>query len=155
MSTPPASRLHLGQLLAQLTRLFQDELFTGLIDAGLTEARVPHTHVTAYIKADGSRLTELAAQARMTLPAMAELVDDLQRLGIVERRPDPRDRRAKLICLTEAGWEAMRTARGIIATIEAEWAQRVGAERFESAAQTLDALLRDLTAAADSPTQSR
>ena len=50
---------------------------------------MPHTHVTAYIKAEGSRLTDLAAQARMTRPAMAELVDDLERLGIVERRPDP------------------------------------------------------------------
>jgi len=137
-------RLHIGQLLVQLTRAFQTELFERLVAAGLTDARVAHTHVTAYITADGSRLTELAAQARMTLPAMSELVDDLQRLGIVERRPDPRDRRAKLICLTEAGWEAMRTARRAIAEIEAEYAERVGPERFESAARTLDALLRSL-----------
>jgi DNA-binding MarR family transcriptional regulator len=130
----------------QLTRLFQTELFERLIAAGLTDARVPHTHVTAYIKADGSRLTELAAQARMTLPAMSELVDDLQRLGIVERRPDPGDRRAKLICLTDSGWQAMRTARRIIAEIEADYAARVGPERFEDASQTLDALLRALTA---------
>lgn len=147
MSTIPPSRLHLGQLLVQLTRIFQTQLFDGLVAAGLSEARVPHTHVTAYIKADGSRLTELAEQARMTLPAMSELVDDLQRLGIVERRPDPRDRRAKLICLTDIGWDAMRTARSIIAAIEADWGERVGVDRFEATAQTLDALLRDLTAA--------
>lgn len=146
MSTSPPPRLHVGQLLVQLTRLFQNELFAGLVAAGLTDARVPHTHVTAYIKADGSRLTELAAQARMTLSAMSELVDDLQRLGIVERRPDPRDGRAKLICLTDAGWAAMRAARGVIAGIEADWAQRVGAERFEATAQVLDELLRDLSA---------
>jgi DNA-binding MarR family transcriptional regulator len=112
--------------------------------AGLEEARVPHTHVTAYIKAEGSRLTELAAMARMTLPAMSELVDDLQRLGIVERRPDPRDGRAKLICLTESGREAMRTARRIIGEIEGEYAALVGVESFEAAAQTLDGLLREL-----------
>ena len=147
MSTIPPSRLHLGQLLVQLTRIFQTQVFDGLVAAGLSEARVPHTHVTAYIKADGSRLTELAEQARMTLPAMSELVDDLQRLGIVERRPDPRDRRAKLICLTDIGWDAMRTARSIIAAIEADWGERVGVDRFEATAQTLDALLRDLTAA--------
>ena len=147
MSTIPPSRLHLGQLLVQLTRIFQTQLFDGLVAAGLSEARVPHTHVTAYIKADGSRLTELAEQARMTLPAMSEIVDDLQRLGIVERRPDPRDRRAKLICLTDIGWDAMRTARSIIAAIEADWGERVGVDRFEATAQTLDALLRDLTAA--------
>lgn len=145
MSTTPP-RLHIGQLLVQLTRLFQNELFARLVAAGLTDARVSHTHVTAYIKAEGSRLTELAAQARMTLPAMSETVDDLQRLGIVERRPDPSDRRAKLICLTDAGWEAMRVARDVIAGIERDWAQQVGADRFEEAAQTLDELLRDLSA---------
>jgi DNA-binding MarR family transcriptional regulator len=139
-----STRLHIGQLLVQLTRLFQTELFERLVDAGLTDARVPHTHVTAYIKADGSRLSELAAQARMTLPAMSELVDDLQRLGIVERRPDPTDGRAKLICLTDAGWEAMRTARHAIGEIEADYAQRVGPEEFERTARTLDALLRSL-----------
>jgi DNA-binding MarR family transcriptional regulator len=149
VSTSPPQRLHIGQLLTQLTRLFQTELFERLAAAGLDQARVPHTHVTAYIKADGSRLTELATQARMTLPAMSELVDDLQRLGIVERRPDPSDGRAKLIRLTDAGWEAMRTARRIIAEIEAEYAEHAGPERFESAAQTLNALLQALTSEKD------
>jgi DNA-binding MarR family transcriptional regulator len=144
LSTPSTSRVHIGQLLTQLTRLFQTALFDQLIAAGLEDARVPHTHVTAYIKAEGSRLTELAAQARMTLPAMSELVDDLQRIGIVERRPDPSDGRAKLICLTDAGWQAMRTARRVIAEIEDDYAQLVGAERYEAAAQTLDELLRRL-----------
>jgi DNA-binding MarR family transcriptional regulator len=143
------NRLHIGQLLTQLTRLFQTELFERLVAAGFDEARVPHTHVTAYIEAEGSRLTELAAQARMTLPAMSELVDDLQRLGIVERRPDPSDGRAKLICLTDAGWEAMRTARRIIGEIEGEYAALVGSKRFEGAAQTLDVLLWELAARQD------
>lgn len=146
MSSSATPRLHIGQLLTQLTRVFQTELFERLAGAGLEGARAPHTHVTAYIKAEGSRLTELAARARMTLPAMSELVDDLQRLGIVERRPDPTDGRAKLICLTDAGWEAMRTARDIIDRIEADYARLLGAERFEAAAQTLDELLRALTA---------
>jgi hypothetical protein len=57
--------------LTQLTRLFQTDLFYRLLAAGLTEARVPHTLVMAQLKAEGSRLTELAARARMTLPAMA------------------------------------------------------------------------------------
>jgi DNA-binding MarR family transcriptional regulator len=140
-----STRHHVGQLLTQLTRLFQADLFDRLVAAGYADARVPHTHVTAYIKAEGSRLSELAAAARMTLPAMSELVDDLQRLGIVERRPDPRDRRAKLICLTDAGWKAMRTAHRMIAEIEADYAARVGRERFEAAAETLDQLLRSLT----------
>ena len=141
--TPSAERLHVGQLLVHLTRLFQTELFDRINDAGLKDARLSHTHVTAYIKAEGSRLTDLAAQARMTRPAMAEIVDDLQRLGIVERRPDPSDRRAKLITLTDEGWKAMRTAQAIIAQLEAEYAEIVGAERFEAMCQAMQALITE------------
>ena len=157
MSTLPepdrAERLHVGQLLVHLTRLFQSELFARLKDAGLQDARVPHTHVTAYIKADGSRLTDLAAQARMTRTAMAELVDDLDRLGIVERRPDPSEGRAKLICLTDAGWEAMRTAHRVIAELETEYAQLIGTDRFEQTCQDMQALLDALNRQA--PSESR
>jgi len=123
----------------------QTELFERLRAAGLEDARVAHTHVTAYIKADGSRLTELAAMARMTLPAMSGLVNDLERLGIVERRPDPRDGRAKLICLTDDGWDAIRIAQGTIRQMEDDYARIVGRRRFESAAGTLDELMRALS----------
>jgi DNA-binding MarR family transcriptional regulator len=149
MSTPSdraqPQRVHIGQLLVHLTRLFQTELYARLQDAGLQDARVPHTHVTAYIKAEGSRLTDLAAQARMTRPAMAELVDDLERLGIVERRPDPTDGRAKLVCLTDAGWDAMRTGHRVIAELEADYARLIGAERFEQTCQGMQALLDALS----------
>ena len=149
MSTAPdraqPERLHIGQLLVHLTRLFQTELFARLQDAGLQDARVPHTHVTAYIKAEGSRLTDLAAQARMTRPAMAELVDDLERLGIVERRPDPSDGRAKLVCLTDAGWDAMRTGRRVIAELEADYARLIGTKRFEQTCEGMQALLDALS----------
>jgi DNA-binding MarR family transcriptional regulator len=137
----PRERLHIGQLLVHLTRLFQTELFARLLDAGIEGARVPHTHVTAYIKAEGSRLTDLATQARMTRPAMAELVDDLQRLGIVERRPDPSDGRAKLICLTDQGWAAMRTGHQIIAGLEADYARLIGDQSFEAMCHSMQALL--------------
>lgn len=146
-------RSHIGQLLVHLTRQFQTQLYARLVDAGLEGARVPHTHVTAYIKAEGSRLTDLAAQARMTRPAMAELVDDLQRLGIVERKPDPTDRRAKLICLTDQGWQAMRTGHQIIAELEAEYANLIGRGRFETMCQALQTLL-DAQAARDGEPES-
>lgn len=146
MSTPAPEHHHFGQTLAQLSRLFQSELSARLAAAGLTEARVAHAHVVAYIGAEGSRLSDLAAQARMTPPAMAELVDDLERLGIVERLPDPSDRRAKLIRLTGPGQEAARIADRTIGGMEAELARRVGPNRFEAAARTLDDLIRALDA---------
>ena len=49
-----------------------------------------------------------------------EVVDDLQRLGLVERRPDPADRRAVLVALTAEG---DRTSSAIQQAREAEGAR--------------------------------
>ena len=143
-------RRHIGQLLVQTTRHFQTELFRRLKAAGVEGLRLPHTHVSAYIKADGSRLTDLARDARMTVPAMMELVDDLERLGYAERQPDPTDRRAKLVTLTEQGWSAMRIGHQVIAELEAEYAQAVGRRRFDEFAATFEALLTHLDTQAES-----
>jgi DNA-binding MarR family transcriptional regulator len=144
-----SDRRHIGQLLVQTTRHMQTELFRRLAAAGLDGVRAPHTHVSAYIKADGSRLTDLAGDARMTVPAMLELVDDLERLGYAERRPDPTDRRAKLVTLTDQGWAAMRMAQKVIADLEAEYARMVGRERFDEFAATFEELLAAIEARPD------
>jgi DNA-binding MarR family transcriptional regulator len=140
MTASPA-RLHIGQLLAHTTRHFQLELYRRLADAGLEGLRVPHTHVSAYIEADGSRLTDLARKARMTVPAMLELVDDLERLGYAERRPDPLDRRAKLIVMTPKGWDSMRMGQRVIRELEDEYAKAIGEARFQDFLDTFQALL--------------
>jgi DNA-binding MarR family transcriptional regulator len=134
-------RLHIGQLLVQTTRHFQAELYRRLADAGLEGLRVPHTHVSAYIEARGSRLSDLARKARMTVPAMLELVDDLERLGYAERRPDASDRRAKLIVMTDKGWGAMQAGHRIIAELEAEYAAALGRERFDEFTSAFQGLL--------------
>lgn len=148
MSATP-ERLHIGQLLVHTTRRFQTELYRRLSEAGLEGLRAPHTHVSAYIEAEGSRLTELARKARMTVPAMLELVDDLERLGYAERRPDPTDRRAKLIVMTQRGWHAMRIGQRIITDLEAEYALAVGREQFAQFTLTFQALHDHLNTAGE------
>ena len=60
------------------------------------------------------RLSELSDHLRIAPRSTTEVVDGLQERGLVERRPDPADRRATLVALTDAGQataEATRTAR--------------------------------------------
>ena len=71
----------------------------------------------------------------------ALLVDGLEQLGYLERRPDPSDGRAKLICLTELGWQAIREGRRLIAEIEVAWADALGDGDFESLCRDLQRLL--------------
>ena len=126
-------------------RLFRKELFARLSDqAALAGIRPSHLHVFANIGGDGKRLTELADAASMSLSSMQELVDDLERRGIVERRPDPSDGRAKLIVLTGEGLAALAPAGSIIDALERDYAERIGDERFEAMCLTLNALIDDL-----------
>ena len=125
------ARPNIGILLRgpyqEIVRRLADEL----AEAGFDDIRPAHTGVFQHIKADGSRLSELAQRAQLTKQSMGYLVDYLEERGYVERRPDPTDRRASLILLTERGWEQVRAALRIIAGIEDEWAQWLGTGRME------------------------
>jgi DNA-binding MarR family transcriptional regulator len=65
------------------------------------------------------RITDLAVMEGVTQPSMTVLVRVLERLGWVERRGDPTDRRVALVAITEAGSDYIRARR------------RAGAEAFQ------------------------
>jgi DNA-binding MarR family transcriptional regulator len=82
--------------------------------------------VFAQIDPAVSRLSELARDANMSPQATGELVDGLESLGYVVRRPDPRDRRAKLIVLTRKG-QSLRRSRSVHhQDVEDEITRRLG-----------------------------
>jgi DNA-binding MarR family transcriptional regulator len=65
-------------------------------------------------------LTALADLLGVTKQAAAPVVDEMAGLGLVERRPDPADRRAKLLALTAAGRGARERALAVSAALERE-----------------------------------
>lgn len=112
----------------------------GLAEAGFDDLRPAHTVVFQHIDSDGSRLTDLAERAQITKQSMGYLVDYLEKQGYLERRPDPSDRRASLICLTERGWAQIHTALAIIATLEEEWTGTLGKQQMKQLRKLLSQL---------------
>jgi hypothetical protein len=51
-------------------------------------------------------------------PTMAQAVDQLERMGYVERRPNPRDRRSRLVFLTERGASVKPVTHATAARVE-------------------------------------
>jgi DNA-binding MarR family transcriptional regulator len=139
MST--SERLPVGQLLGLMLRRFRADLFAWGEQAGYKNLRQSHLQVFGNIDWTGTRLTDLAARAAMTRPSMLELVDELEKEGYLERRPDERDGRAKLICLTRDGRRVVVQALRAVRQIEGVYADEVGATRFEAACLTLQELL--------------
>lgn len=92
--------------------------------------RPAHSAVFANIDLGGTRLSDLAARANMTPQAMGELVDDLEGLGYVRRRPHPDDRRAKLVVLTPKGRRCVEAGIRIVGAIEDRLRDELGARRL-------------------------
>ncbi|HJY45912.1 MAG TPA: MarR family transcriptional regulator [Propionibacteriaceae bacterium] len=126
-------------MLGQAYSLLGFKIVDGVVGAGFPQ-KPSHSAVFAQIKAEGSRLTDLARGANITPQAMGELVDELEDMGYVERRPDPTDRRAKLIVLTDRGKQSIATG---IATIN-ELEDQITAILGERGHRQLRTLLRRL-----------
>jgi DNA-binding MarR family transcriptional regulator len=108
-----------------------------------TDIRPTHGCVFRFVHGEGMRLTELATLAGLTKQSVGEIVDDLTRLGYIERFPDPTDKRAKLIRLTEKGLDAQRIGFASFDKLEKQWAKVFGADRIAA----LRSLLEDIALA--------
>lgn len=111
-----------------------------LPEAGFPDVRPPHCQVLRGIEPGGSRLTDLAAAARMTKQSMGALVDYLEAAGYVERVQDREDARVKVIRLTPQGRQAAEAIADIGTQIESEWADEIGRTRLEQLRAALAAI---------------
>lgn len=137
---PSGERHSLLRLLVEGSRALEGRLHEGLRSAGYGDVRPAHYAVFRYLKSGGSRVTELAEQAGMTQQSMGELVAYLERCGYVERRPDPRDRRARIVVPTEAGRRGIDAGIGVLVEVETTLADRMGEGRMEELAGSLGEL---------------
>jgi DNA-binding MarR family transcriptional regulator len=120
----------LGVLASRLTVSLQHELFDRLGTAGYDDLNPRHGAVLAYLDEDGIRATELARLSGLHKQVVGRLIDELEELGYVERRPDPADRRAKLIVPTDRGLEQLMIGDEIVAEIEARHSAEIGARDY-------------------------
>ena len=140
------NRIPLPGLMGVVEEALFAEFHRDLVETGYGDIRPTHGCVFRFIREEPLRLTELASLAGMTKQSIGEVIDNLVQLNYVKRVPDPQDRRAKLICLTERGEEAQKTGRRLFDKVEQRWAERYGPDRI--------AQLRDLLeeiAATESP----
>jgi len=111
-----------------------------LHERGFDDLDQAHLALFQYPGPDGARPSELASRLRVSKQAVNYLLGELERLGYLERRPDPDDRRSKRVELTRRGRRAVETIRAAVAGAEAEWSAQLGPRRFDQ----LRSLLREL-----------
>jgi DNA-binding MarR family transcriptional regulator len=139
-------RSGLGILAARLMVAVQRELYSRLAEAGYRDLTYLHGAVIAHLDEGGTRATEIARRSGRHKQVIGRLVDELEDLGYVKRRPDPADRRGKLVVPTARGVELMRLSDAIIAEIERRQARELGKAEYERFRTTLLAVVGSLSA---------
>ncbi|MFH8801774.1 MarR family winged helix-turn-helix transcriptional regulator [Streptomyces sp. NPDC017936] len=112
-------------LLAVAGELTQ-RIHEGVAARGFEGVRPAHGFAFARLAPDGATVTDLAVHLGVTKQAASQLVDEMARKGYVERRPHPGDARARLVVLTERGWECTRAAEAAAVDAVQAWVEVLG-----------------------------
>lgn len=130
----------IGALLRMPWEAVQRRMLERLHERGFDDLDAAHLNVFQYPGPQGAKPSELAVRLRISKQALNYLLGELERLGYLERRPDPDDLRAKRVALTRRGTSAIAVIRDAVADMETEWGQKLGPRRFAQ----LRRLLHDL-----------
>jgi DNA-binding MarR family transcriptional regulator len=120
----------IGALLRVPWEAVERHMLLRLHERGFDDLEAAHLNVFRYPGPQGARPTELATRLRISKQALNYLLGELERLGYLERRPDPDDLRSKRVALTRRGTSVVRVIREAVGEVETAWAEQLGHKRF-------------------------
>jgi DNA-binding MarR family transcriptional regulator len=139
----PAQPL-IGLLLRLVYQQYAQDIDAALREAGFDDIRPSAANVFPFVPPEGITVSDLADLARVRKQTMAQAVDQLERTGYAERRPNPRDGRSRLVCLTERGKSVPPVTHAAAERVEQRWAQLTSKEELKALRTGLLRLLTEL-----------
>lgn len=127
----------LGVLLFIANRELEQRAYDAVVAAGIDDISPAQARIAARVGPDGTRVSDLAAQARVTKQSAAALVEQLEEAGYLERVPDPTDGRARLVRLTPRADPVIAAAGAEVERVMTEWSDHVGAARLKQMHEVL------------------
>jgi DNA-binding MarR family transcriptional regulator len=131
---------HVGWRLWRAAQLWKADFDAKMVAMGYAWFGEARAAVIAHLDRGGTRQALLAKRLGLSKQAVQQFVDELERDGIVERRPDPDDSRAKIVTFTARGRKALADANIAKRQIEAEFRRKLGRARLEQLIATLRAI---------------
>jgi DNA-binding MarR family transcriptional regulator len=151
MEAPFPTRPPIGLLLRLVYQHYAQNIDAALREAGFGDIRPAHANVFPFVPPEGITVSELAELGSVRKQTMAEAVEQLERMGYVERRPNPHDRRSRLVFLTARGASVKPVTHATAARVEQRWAELTSPEELEELRASLLHLLTELRAEKQGP----
>jgi DNA-binding MarR family transcriptional regulator len=134
----------IGLLLRLVYQHYTQDIDAALRDAGFGDIRPGAANVFPFMTPEGITVSRLAELARVRKQSMAQAVDQLEASGYVERRPNPRDQRSRLVFLTDRGRSVPPVTHAAAQHLEERWADLIGPAEFDALRASLLRLLTEL-----------
>lgn len=131
----------LGVLLRLAHQHFSSAVDEALGEAGFGDIRPHHANVFTFVPPEGIQMSELTGKAGVRKQSMAQALEELEKLGYIERKPHPSDKRARLVFLTARGKKIRPLAMAAGQQVEEEWRHLLGAGDLEALRAALQRLL--------------
>jgi DNA-binding MarR family transcriptional regulator len=151
MEADRSARPLIGLLLRLVYQSYSQEIEAALREAGFDDVRPTAGNVFPFVPPEGITVSALAERARVRKQTMTQAVEQLERAGYVERRPNPRDRRSRLVFLTERGASVPPVTHAAAEGVEGRWAELASPEELEALRGSLLRLLGQLEAGRPGP----
>ena len=135
---PYPERQPLIRLIDRANRAMQVNMVRQAHDRGYPQVKQAHNAVFGNLGEGGARASDMAVRAGMTRQSMGEIIRDLVGLGILEMRPDPDDRRAKLVTYTPLGLDVVSGGYQYILDQEERFAEEFGADEYAQLREALE-----------------
>ena len=132
----------IGLLLRLVYQHYAQDIDAALRGAGFDNLRPAHANVFPFVPPEGITVSELAELARVRKQTMAQAVEQLEHMGYVQRRPNPRDRRSRLVFLTERGESVRPVTHATAARVEERWAELTSRRSWRRCALALRLLMQ-------------
>ena len=144
MNADLPSRALIGLLLRLVYQHYAQDIEAALREAGFGDIRPGAANVFPFVPPDGITVSRLAELARVRKQSMAQAVEQLERTGYVERRPNPRDHRSRLVFLTSRGASVPPVTHAAAERVEQRWAGLTSPAELEALRASLLRLLTEL-----------
>ena len=139
---PLVEKHELGQLLMLTLQDFQRRLDRDLADSGFPGVRYRHRALFMHLDRFGaSRSVDLAEAAGIRPQSMMKIVHELEELGLISRRADPADSRAKLIEFTREGERLIQQLTQSTERVWQQYADLMGEKELKKTTSSLGKLL--------------
>ncbi len=122
---------NLGRQLLKLERHFTTQALSIMQQQGINDINLGHFSVLPFVDDQGVRATAIALQSGISKQAVGKTLDDLKAKGYLNTLPDPIDKRANQVRLSDKGIIMMKQALLATQKVQQHWCEQVGVTNFD------------------------